>query len=119
MSDTQLFLADLGLTVTVSGVAVAYLRRHLRPLLIELCGTAERAGFWLALSNVTFVLVPVILALDYMPAVGPGKSLLFEMATQLKSALIGLMATLLGLALVLIGFIRNPRAVAPGGRVCG
>ncbi len=84
---------------------MAYVKAPLRSLLIELCGTRERASFWLAFSNVALVLIPLIFVLDYKPELGPGKSLIFEMATQLKYALIGFVIALSGLALVMLRFI--------------
>jgi hypothetical protein len=84
---------------------VLYLARHLRSLLIELCGTAERANFWMAFSNVTLVLVPLIFALDYRPEFGPDKLVVFEVAAQLKYALIGFIATLGALSVILLWFI--------------
>lgn len=105
MSPTQAFLADLVITITLFMGIVAYVQRHLRALLIELCGTIDRASFWLAFSNVALVLVPLIFALDYRPELGPDKNVILEMATQVRYALIGFVATLGGLAFVLYRFI--------------
>ena len=82
-----------------------YVAKHLRSLLIQLCGTAERANFWLAFSNVSPVLVPLIFALDYKPEFGPDKPIVFEMAAQLKYVLIGFVATLAAVAVILLWFI--------------
>lgn len=105
MSSTQAFLVDLVMTVTLFVGIVAYVKGHLRALLIELCGTIDRASFWLAFSNVALVLVPLIFALAYRPELGPDKNVIFEMAAQVKYALIGFVITLGGLALVLYRFI--------------
>ncbi|HYL86130.1 MAG TPA: hypothetical protein VE263_18040 [Candidatus Angelobacter sp.] len=99
------FLSDVAVTALLLIGIILYMHRHLRALLIELCGTAERANFWLALSNVTMLLVPLIFALDYKPEFGPHTTVLFEMATQLKYALIGLVTTLGLLAFVLFRFL--------------
>jgi uncharacterized membrane protein YhaH (DUF805 family) len=84
---------------------VAYVSKHLRSLLMELCGTAERASFWLAFSNVALILVPLIFALEYTPELGSSKSIVFEMAAQLKYGLVGFVVTLSFLALMLFRFI--------------
>jgi hypothetical protein len=105
MSSTQAFLADVVIVTILFVGIVAYVERHLRALLVELCGTSERASFWLAFSNVALVLVPLIFALDYKPELGPDKNVVFEMATQIKYALVGFVITLGGLALVLYRFI--------------
>lgn len=113
MSLTMAFLVDVALAAVLSVGIVAYVRGHLRVLLIEVCGTAERASFWLAFSNVMLVLVPLIFVLDYKPEFGPDKSVTFEMATQLKYALIGFAIALSSLALVMLRFIpRNKANVA-------
>ena len=113
MSSTQAFLADVGITaILFTGIAV-YINRHLQALLIELCGTIERASFWLAFSNVSLVLVPLIFAFDYKPELGQDKNLIFEMATQIKYSLIGFVVTLGGLALVLYRFISRNKPNAP------
>ena len=105
MSSTQAFLADVVIVTVLFVAIVAYVKRHLQALLVELCGTMERASFWLAFSNVVLVLVPLIFALDYKPRLGPAKNVIFEMATQIKYALIGFVITLGGLAIVLYRFI--------------
>jgi hypothetical protein len=117
MSLTGVFLLDLVLTAVVSIGLVYYLSDHLRILLVELCGTAERARFWLAFSNVALILAPLILALDYRPEIGPGKIVIFEMASQIKDALIGFALTLGALAIVLISFIRRIEPKVAGGPV--
>jgi hypothetical protein len=113
MSLTMAFLSDMGLAAFLSIGLVVYVKAPLRSLLIELCGTKERANFWLAFSNVTLVLVPLIFVLGYKPEFGPDKSLVFEMATQLKYALIGFVIALSALALVMLRFIpRNKNNLA-------
>ncbi|SRR6266852_2462288 len=105
MSLTMVFLSDMGLAAFLSIGLVAYVQAPLQSLLIELCGTKERASFWLAFSNVTLVLVPVIFALDYKLELGPEKNLVLEMAAQLKYALIGFVVALSALALIMLRFI--------------
>ena len=64
MNQAKAFLLDIAFAALLFVGIVAYVKKHLRTLLIELCGTTERASFWLAFSNVTLVLVPLIFALD-------------------------------------------------------
>ena len=101
MHPTAAFLTDVGLVAVLSLALVAYVKPHLNALLMELCGTAERARFWLAFSNVTLVLVPLIFALDYNPDSASGTNLVFDMATQLKHAIIGFVMALTLLAIIL------------------
>jgi uncharacterized membrane protein YhaH (DUF805 family) len=110
MSTTLVFITDVCVTVFVCIGLVFYIRANLRSLLIELCGTAERANFWLVFSNVSLVLVPLIFALDYRPEFGRDNPIAFEIAGQLKYSLIGFIVTLCSLALILLRFI--PRGSA-------
>ncbi len=118
MSPTAAFVTDSLLVVLACMGIVAYISEHLRSLLIELCGTAERASFWLAFSNVALILVPLIFALEYTPELGSGKSIVFEMAAQLKYGLVGFVVTLSFLALMLSRFIptSKPGVVAGPAR---
>ena len=118
MNPTTAFLADTGLVAALSVGLVAYVKSHLKTLLVELCGTAERGSFWLAFSNVTLVLVPLIFALSYEPEFGPNRNLIFEMATQLKYAIIGFVIALSSLAIILFRFIPRdkPNVVAGSSR---
>jgi len=116
MNPTLAFLLHIAVVALLFVAIVAYVKKHLRTLLIELCGTTERASFWLAFSNVTLVLVPLIFALDYKPEFGPERTAILEMATQLKHALIGFVITFGSLAFMLFRFIprdKNALAGAP------
>ncbi len=114
MNPSIAFLLDIALAALLLVGIVAYVKKHLKTLLIELCGTTERASFWLALSNIALVLVPLIFALDYKPEFGPERTAIFEMATQLKYALIGFVVTLGSLALILIRFIPRDKNILAG-----
>jgi hypothetical protein len=118
MSPATVFLCDVTIVTFLSVGIVAYVKRHLRTLLIELCGATERASFWLAFSNVTLVLVPLIFALDYKPEVRPDGNFIFEMATQLKHALVGFVIALSSFALILFRFVprSKPNAIADSPR---
>lgn len=71
MTTSALFLLGLGLTFMTATAIVFYLRHPLRTILIELCGTQERAVFWVSFSNVTVTLVPLIFAMQYTPQLKP------------------------------------------------
>ncbi len=94
MNNVSLFLCGLGATVLASLLVVFYLHSHLRSILIDLCGTVERAKFWAAFTNVAFLLVPLIFALNFSPEFGP-RSAVLQIAAQLKAALIGLVVAVL------------------------
>src|SRR5437867_2666716 len=101
MNENVNFLTGIGTALVVSFTVVAYLRPHVRAILVDLCGTRERAGFWTAFSNVTLVLTPLICSLIVPP--GGGGPVLMEISKQLLWAFIGLLAavTLMGFAISL------------------
>jgi hypothetical protein len=102
-----MFLAGLVATMITALAIVAYLRAPLYSILVELSGTRERAGFWVAFSNVTLALLPLIFAMQYTPEAKPGTSVVLEVAAQLKWALAGLLSAVVFLGWVLSRFIRR------------
>jgi hypothetical protein len=107
MTTSVLFLLGLGLTLIATFAIVAYLRSPLHNILVELCGTRERAAFWVSFSNVTITLVPLIFAMQYTPDLKAGSTGVLELAAQLKWALAGLLFAVLILGWVLKGFIHR------------
>ena len=115
MNETSVFLTGVGLTLGMCSLVVFYLRAPLRVLLVELCGTLERAGFWTAFSVVTLICVPLIFALQFGPESGSEVSFVLALARQLKWALAGAVMTILLLGMVLGAFI--PHREPPGETV--
>ncbi len=105
MTSSILFLIGLATTLVTSLAIVTYLRAPLHTILVELCGTRERAAFWVAFCNVTIALVPVIFAMQYTPELRAGTSPVFEVAAQLKWAFAGLLCTVVVIGWVLSRFI--------------
>jgi len=107
MTPSTLFLTGLAMSLVTSSAIVVYLRVPLRRILVELCGTSERAAFWAAFTNVSIMLVPLIFALQYGPEMKVGQSAVLEIGAQLKWALAGLLATVVLVGWILSGFIRR------------
>ena len=112
MTNVSLFLCGLGVTLLASLLVVFYLHSHLRAILIDLCGTADRAKFWAAFTDVAILLVPLIFALNYAPEAGQ-HSFVLQIAAQFKAALIGLVVTVLLVGFVLGRFIRRSPSAPP------
>ena len=108
MDPVHSFLIGIGLTLVGSLAVVIYLRRHLRRILVDLCGTEPRADFWAAFSNITLVLVPLICALFKRPEGGTGSAVFFDVSAQLTWALIGLVVAVLILGFVIGRFVPPP-----------
>ncbi len=106
---TTIFLVGVMTSAITSLLVVAYLRRPLRAILTDLCGTVERANFWLAFSNVTLVLVPLIFALSNQPEMHAIRPVVLEVGAQLRQALVRLAASVVILGIVIGSFIPRGR----------
>jgi hypothetical protein len=101
MTPVTVFLAGLAMTMGVVFLVLLYLRGPLQAVLNDLCGTAVRAHFWTAFSNITLFLVPFVLALDHRPAPSELQSGVFAISDQIESAVVGLIASCVILGMVL------------------
>lgn len=100
MNTIYLFLMQVALTVILCIVIVGYLRPFLRRVLIDLCGTEDRAHFWTAFSNILLIGLPIIISLNYKPQAGTAEEIFLEVSAKLSGNLAGLLFALIG-----IGFI--------------
>lgn len=101
MNATTVFAIGALGTLAIGLAVVAYLRRPLEKILVDLCGGQERAQFWTAFSAVALAITPVIFAIACHPAPGPSSPAVFELAEQVKWGLIGLMSAVLVLGWVI------------------
>jgi len=100
MNTIVFFLIQTILTLVLVVLITGYLRPFLGKVLVDLCGTEERAQFWTAFSNILLIGLPLIFALNYRPEFRNAEDLFFDVAGKLSSNLGGLL-----LALVCIGII--------------
>jgi hypothetical protein len=109
MNPTSIFVAGIAGTALACLGVIFYFASHLRKLLIELCGTPERADFWRAFSNVVLFFVPAIFALQAAPDASQQAPATLLVANQLKWALIGLVTSVMTMGIVLTVYIpRRP-----------
>ena len=94
------FLIQVSLAVALTSIIVSYIRPYLRKVLVDLCGTEERAQFWTVFSNVLLIGLPGILALNYRPEAATTEELFFEIAGRISGTLAGFL-----FALVCVGII--------------
>ena len=100
MNTVLSFFIQMAITLVLVALIVTYLRPYLRKILLDLCGTEERAQFWTAFSNILLIGMPLIFALNYRPETRNMEELFFEVAGKLGGNLGGLLVALVG-----IGFI--------------
>jgi hypothetical protein len=100
MNTTITFLTGLSITIIFSVGVILYLRKHLKHILIELCGTKKRADFWLTFSTIFLTLTPFLFAMTYQPSDADRPQVFFELVNQLRCGLSGIIGSL-----VLMGFM--------------
>lgn len=103
MNTYLLLFLQLAVPPVMAALAMAYLSGALSRLLEELCGTAERADFWVRMTWIACVLVP----LTWMMMFGGGteQALADAIRAILGASLAGLSLSLGTVALVLWRFI--------------
>jgi hypothetical protein len=99
-----MFLAQMILTALTSFLLATYLRPHLKRVLIDLCGTEERAQFWTAFTNVILIALPAIFGMGFQPKSSDAQQMFFEIADQIKWNLLGFIAALMGAGFVVSFF---------------
>ena len=60
MSQFLLFLIEVGTCLVASGVLVITLTSPLRRLLLDACGTRERANFWVVYCDAMIFIAPLV-----------------------------------------------------------
>lgn len=98
------FLMEATLTLAISVLVVRYLRPYLHKILMDLCGTEDRAQFWAAFSNILLIGLPMIMALNYQPRARNPEELFFEVAGKLSGNLGGFLFALVGVGLIVTFF---------------
>lgn len=107
MHDVTIFLITEVITLVI-GVGIAlFIRRHLRNVLCDLTGTAERAAFWVALTSLLLILVPLIVVMFVPTSSGSEVAPFFQVVAQLRWSLVGLVVTLIAYAFVIIWFVQR------------
>ena len=104
MNTVLSFLIQMALTFLLAFLIVGYLRPYLRKVLIDLCGTEERAQFWTAFSNILLIGLPLIFALNYQPETQNSEVLFFEVTRKLSGNLGGLLLALIGVGIIVSFF---------------
>ncbi|HAX71863.1 MAG TPA: hypothetical protein DCY14_19780 [Anaerolineae bacterium] len=110
------FLLQVTLTIAMTALIASYIRPHLRKVLVDLCGTEERAQFWTVFSNVLLIGLPGILSLSYRPESATLEEMFFEIAGRLSGTLAGFLFALICIGITVSFFAlvapRVPKAEA-------
>jgi hypothetical protein len=113
MNTITVYLLQITVTAGISLAVVAYFRPYLQSILRDLCGTDERARFWVVFSSILLVGVPLIFGLGYNPQENAPGMLFFDAASQVRANLLGFLLALLGIGFFVSFFaLVAPRPVA-------
>lgn len=105
MNEIAIYLTGLGITTFISFLIVLYFKPHLKRILLELNGDRERpANFWVAYATIILMLVPLIFAIWIVPS-DRYESVFFQISSQLKWALMGLVTSLVIIGIIIIRFV--------------
>lgn len=100
MSELALFGIEVSLVLSSSLIVLIYIGRTLRNILTEICGTNERADFWVGFIKLTFFFLPLLIVLFVGGSISAETSLAEGARRFLTRLLLGELTTL-----SVIGFV--------------
>lgn len=89
MNPLTAYLLSLTVTLVAAVLLTFLLKSALQKVLVDLCGTPERAHFWTRFSMIMLIATPVVLSLGFTPLEKGGQMLFFEMMHRVRGNLIG------------------------------
>lgn len=98
------FLLEVILTLAICMLVFRYLRPFLNRILVDLCGTEDRAQFWTVFSNIILVGLPLLIALTYQPEANQAEELFFEITRRISGNMISFLFALVGIGLAVSFF---------------
>jgi hypothetical protein len=90
----------LSLTLLTSVLLTGYLQPHLYRILLGLCKTKIRMGFWVAFTNILLIGLPLLIALNFQPKASRLEQSFFEILGRLGGNLVGYLVMLIGIGVV-------------------
>lgn len=108
------FLIHLSIPIATGALVAAWSQPPLHRLLIDLCQTESRAGYWSRTICLTLILCPLFFALLWIPA-HPQVSLVLTIRAALTASVCGVLFTIAVVARSINRQIRADRAAVPQG----
>jgi hypothetical protein len=84
MNTILAFFIQVALTFLFAALLVRYLQPFLQKILVDLCGTDDRARFWGAFSNILLVGMPLIFSLNFSPQAAPPEEMFFAVVSKIS-----------------------------------
>lgn len=112
MNTLMLFSLEVMLCLGISIVVISLLRPLLRGVLADICGTEQRADFWVMFTSLMLVISPLLVVVYFVPTAASGP---VNVADEIRQTLF---RTLLGdfLALSVIGKVIWHSVISPSNR---
>lgn len=88
MNTTPIFLTQIAIALLAGILAARYLKSALIGILLDLCGTAERADFWWRTSSILLLGLPLLLVLFLGD---PGNDLSAALRNAARLSLVGVL----------------------------
>lgn len=110
MSQITLYLTGIAASLALGAAVAGFIRKPLGRILVDLCGTEDRAGFWTRITLLSYLLVSAALALGYRPDAFIADY--YYLGGHLGRTLLGLLLTTGFLAMTISGFIRRQERMA-------
>jgi predicted Abi (CAAX) family protease len=104
MNPILMYVTQFAVTILACFLLTAYLRPHLKRILVDLCRTESRAQFWTAFSNVLLIALPVVFGMGFHPGETSAQATFFTVARQLQANLIGFIFALVAIGAVVSFF---------------
>ncbi len=92
------------LTLLACGLGVLVLRRYLKQILVDLCGTETRAEFWTVFSTLLLTSLPLVIALGFRPETRSFPDAFFELMGRISGNLGGFLTALIAIGLMVSFF---------------
>ncbi|MBL1275749.1 MAG: hypothetical protein COB30_006655 [Ectothiorhodospiraceae bacterium] len=67
MNALSIFAIEVSLCFALSAVIIVLIRRLLRDVLLETCGTSRRADFWVMFTPIMVVISPLLMVIYFAP----------------------------------------------------
>ena len=102
MTTLSVYFTGLGTSILITLLVIFYLRKSLSDILIDLCKTENRARFWANITNLSYVLMTLLLTLSQKPR--SDQLFVFQLSQYLTRTIFGLTLTTVFLSLIITFF---------------
>lgn len=99
MQQMSLFAIEVLISLSVSFFVAISITKSLHSLLVDVCGTIERARFWVVYSNVMMFIAPLLVVMLFGQSNYVGEQTFLFYKTAFGCALAGVFVSLLAIGL--------------------